>query len=193
MKPKNFLFSVIWILSACLLIGGCGNAREQPSTQSAPDNLTGLPQLMIEPGDSLLFTQAKPSDENLTPPATLDNAPITAYSFIEPARPLDSIKTYRQGKLIHLSLDENLTVKARINRNQPIGDTIRILTGPLLDPYTGNIILSVDEEAVTGSIDVLSENRLFYIRYDRASGYHYLAEIDRSKLDILEGSEPLEY
>lgn len=193
MKPKNFIVSVVWILSISLSIGGCGSGQEQPSAQATQEGLTSLPYLRIQPGDSLFFIKAGPGNDNLSSPESADDTPIKAFSFIEPGQPLDSIKTYRQGKLIHLSLDENLTITARINRNQPIGDTIRTLTGPILDPYTGSVILSIGEEAVTGSVDLISENRLFYIRYDRSSGRHYLAEIDRSKLDVLEGSEPLEY
>ncbi|WP_340106929.1 hypothetical protein [Rhodohalobacter sp. 8-1] len=195
MKPDYFSYTVIWIFAASLLAGACSNTKEQPPAQAEADELTNLPQLMVQSGDSLLFIQAAPSDPDGKPalPATLENVPIIAYSYIEPARPLNTIKSYEPGTLIHFSLDENLAITARINRNQPIGDTIRTLTGPILDPYTGNVILSIGEEAVTGSIDLLSENRHFYIRYNRYGGYYYLAEIDRSELDILEGSEPLEY
>lgn len=176
-----------------MLIGGCDNAREQPSTPSQSDEISRPAQLTIQTGDSLLFTQAQSSVEKLNQPGTGGRDPIIAYSYVEPSQALSTIKSFQPGTLIHLSLDENLIVTARINRNQAIGDEITTLTGPLLNPHSGNIILSIDQQKVSGSIDLLIENRLFYIRYDRENSLHYIAEIDRSKLDILEGSEPHEY
>lgn len=193
---KHVFFSLISasILIAGFLIGGCNSGTDQPSNQADTDEIevSSLPELMVQMSDSLLFIRANPSDQAITFQNTPDTEPFIAFSIIDLTKPIREIKTYGQGSELHLSLDENLTVTARINRNQPIGENIRTLTGPLLNPHTGYVTLAVNEKSVTGTIDLLSENRLFYIRYNSASGFHYLAEIDRTKLDIQEGSQPLE-
>lgn len=183
------------VILVTLLFGGCGNSSDQPSSQLDETEITGPAQLKIQAGDSLLL--APPSDSlnaDLQRPADTDmsDSTVVAYSFVEPSVSPGSIKSFAPGTMIYISLDENLTISARVNRNRLIGDTIRSLTGSIQEPHTGNIMLTVDQDTLSGTIDVLSENRLFYLRYDRQSGRHYLAEIDRTKLDIQQGSPPLE-
>jgi hypothetical protein len=192
MKPAATAFFTTCVFIACFLIGGCGNGGDQPPIETEKDEISGLPQLMIQSGDSLLFNQTRPAENMLQLPDTLDEASVLAYSSIAPSQSLSTIRAYQPGTILHFSLDENLMISARVNRNQSVGEQIKTLTGPLLDPYTGNIMLSVDSTSIYGTIDLLSENRLFYIRYDRVNNLHYLAEIDRSTLDIQEGSQPLE-
>jgi hypothetical protein len=195
MKPAAPVFFTACVFITCFLIGGCGNGGDQPSmdTETENDEISGLPQLMIQSGDSLLFNQIQPAEDMLQLPDTLDKASILAYSFIAPSQSLSTIRAYQPGTILHFSLDENLLISARVNRNQSVGEQIRTLTGPLLDPYTGNIMLSVDSNSIYGTIELLTQNRLFYIRYDRINNLHFLAEIDRSTLDYQDGSEPLEY
>ena len=180
-----------------LLTGSCGNGSDQTSSQLDGDEteITGPGQLKIQAGDSLLL--APPNDSlnaDLQLPADTDmsDSTVVAYSFVEPSVSPGSIKSFAPGTMIYISLDENLTISARVNRNRLIGDTIRSLTGSIQEPHTGNIMLTVDQDTLSGTIDVLSENRLFYLRYNRQNGRHYLAEIDRTKLDIQQSSPPLE-
>ena len=146
MKPAAPVFFTACVFITCFLIGGCGNGGDQPSmdTETENDEISGLPQLMIQSGDSLLFNQIQPAEDMLQLPDTLDKASILAYSFIAPSQSLSTIRAYQPGTILHFSLDENLLISARVNRNQSVGEQIRTLTGTLLDPYTGNIMLSVD-------------------------------------------------
>lgn len=74
-----------------------------------------------------------------------------------------------------------------------MGEIIRNLFASIMDPYEGVVTLALEEKRMTGNIDLVSKNRLFYLRYDSLSGLHYLAEIDRTKLDVIEGDDPLEF
>ncbi|MDZ7757211.1 hypothetical protein [Rhodohalobacter sp.] len=192
---KNATLSIISaaILISGFLIVGCSDGTDQPSNQTETDEMevSGLPELMVQTSDSLLFTRANVSDDIFTLKDTHNTAPFIAFTYIEPSPPINSIRSYEPGTEVHISLDENLIVTARINRNQAVGESIRTLTGPLINFHIGHLTLGVDENSITGTIDLLSEDRLFYIRYDRTGGHHYLAEVDRSKLDIQEGSQPL--
>lgn len=183
------VLSIIFLVT--LLFGGCGNNSDQPSYQLNEHGMTGPAQLNIQSGDSLFLASADFPDAKLQLPADMSDSLIVAYSFVEPAESPDNIKTFTPGKMIHFSVDKNLTITVRINRNLPVGDTVQSLTGTIQDPHTGTITLSVNQNMLSGTIDVLSENRLFYLRYDRQSGRHYVAEIDRTKLDQEEGSQPL--
>jgi hypothetical protein len=170
---------------------GCSNDRESAARDDEQE-VTGPAHLPIQAGDSLLFSPVASPDRELSLPGDISDSLVVAFSFIEPAVSLSDISSYSGGELVHLSLDENLTITARIDRNQPVGDTIRTITGTILEPHTGNIMLTVNRDMLSGTIDVLSPNRLFYIRYDRESAMHYLAEINRARLDIQENSPPLE-
>lgn len=172
---------------------GCGNDRKNASIQTDGDEQTMLPRLMMQPADSVFFTPVGHLTDGYQSPEHLDHNAALSFIFVEPADSLSSIRGYSTGSILHFSLDDDLTISARINRNQAIGERIRNLTATILDPYDGVVTLSVNEETMTGNIDLVSENRLFHVRYDSLSGLHYLAEIDRSKLDVQKGSEPLEF
>lgn len=161
--------------------------------QTAGDEQAMLPRLMMEQADSVFFTPVGHLTDGYQSPEHLNQNAALAFIFVEPADSWSSIRNYSTGDTLDFSLDDDLTISARINRNQAMGERIRNLTATILAPYEGFITLSVNEETMTGNIDLVSENRLFHIRYDSRSGLHYLAEIDRSKLDVQQGSEPLEY
>ena len=149
--------------------------------------------LEIQSSDSLMFSPAGTIDTSFVWPADLNDSLVTAFSFIRPSESTDAIKNLNPGTLIHLSLDEDLTISIDVKRNQAIGDETRSITGTIQEPHEGSFTLSVTQDMLGGTINVLSENRFFYIRYDQKSGRHYLAEINRDMLDVQEASEPLEY
>ena len=188
---KHALIVSLYLATAAafFLTGGCSNNGESAANEKES---TGPAHLQVQAGDSLLFSEAGSVDSVLSLPADMSDSLVVAFTFVEPAESLNNITSYTGGERVHLSLDENLTVTARIDRNQPVGDNIRTITGTILEPHKGNIMLTVNREMLSGSIDLLSPNRLFYIRYDRESARHYLAEINRSMLDIQENSPPLE-
>lgn len=190
-QSLNYL--TLFSLISGFLFWSCGNDRENPSMQTDGDEQTTVPRLMMEPADSVFFIPVGHLTDGYQPPEHLDQNAALSFIFVEPVDSWSSIRNYSAGSILHFSLDEDLTISARINRNQAIGERIRNLTTTILAPYDGVVTLSVNEETMTGNIDLVSENRLFHVRYDSLSGLHYLAEIDRSKLDVQQGSEPLEF
>jgi len=181
------------LMAASLIFWGCGDSDENGSSSMNMNETASPALLQIQPADSLLFSPSGTIDSSFVWPADLNDSLVTAFSFIRPSESTDAIKTFTPGTLIHISLDDNLTISVEVKRNQAIGDETRSITGTIQAPHSGSFTLSVRPEMLGGTINVLSENRLFYIRYDQQSGRHYLAEINRDMLDVQEGSEPLEY
>lgn len=181
------------LFAASLMFWGCGERGENASSSMNMVDKTPIAPLQIQAEDSLLFSPAGSLDSSFVWPADLNDSLVTAFSFIRPSETSEVIKTFEPGTLIHLSLDEDLAISVEIKRNQAIGGETRSITGTIKDPHNGSFTLSVNEDMLSGSINVLSENRLFYIRYNQKSDRHYLAEINRDMLDVQEGSQPLEY
>ena len=181
------------LMAASLIFWGCGDSDENGSSSMNMNETASPALLQIQPADSLLFSPSGTIDSSFVWPSDLNASLVTAFSFIRPSESTDAIKTFTPGTLIHISLDDNLTISVEVKRNQAIGDETRSITGTIQAPHSGSFTLSVRPEMLGGTINVLSENRLFYIRYDQESGRHYLAEINRNMLDVQEGSEPLEY
>lgn len=192
MRHSSNNLTLLCVIAGFLFLG-CGNDRENPSLQADGDEQSMLPRLMMQPADSLFFTPVGHLTDGYQSPEHLDRYAALSFIFIEPTDSWSIIRNYSTGSILHFSLDDDLTISARINRNQAIGERIRNLTATILDPYDGVVTLSVNEDKMTGNIDLVSENRLFHVRYDSLSDLHYLAEIDRSKLDVQEGSEPLQF
>ena len=149
-------------------------------------------ELAIQSADSLLFSQAESVERAIQWQADMNDSLVVAYMFVDPMSSFETIRSYSAGTLIHLSLDKNLLVTARIYRNQPIGEHTRSITATVQTPNDGNVTLSVDQDRMTGIVNLYTLDRLFYIRYDLATNHHYIAEIDRDRLDIQEGSPPLQ-
>ena len=181
------------LMAASLIFWGCGDSDENGSSSMNMNETASPALLQIQPADSLLFSPSGTIDSSFVWPADLNDSLVTAFSFIRPSESTDAIKTFTPGTLIHISLDDNLTISVEVKRNQAIGDETRSITGTIQAPHSGSFTLSVRPEMLGGTINLLSENRLFYIRYDQQSGRHFLAEINRDMLDVQEGSEPLEY
>lgn len=192
MKQSLNCLTLFYLISG-FLFWSCASDRENPSMQTEGDEQTMVPRLMMKPADSLFFTPVGHLTDGYQSPEHLDHNAALSFIFVEPADSWSSIRNYSTGATLDFSLDDDLTISARINRNQAIGERIRNLTATILEPHDGVVTLSVNEDTMTGNIDLVSENRLFHIRYDSRNGLHYLAEIDRSKLDVQQGSEPLEF
>jgi len=175
------------------LIYSCSEGQDE-NVEPDPGSTPGIPELAMQPGDDHLLTPVPnpASDSAATEPGGMDREAVLSYVYVAPSDSLRALRQYREGEVITLSLDQDLSIAARINRNQAFGEQIRNLTATILDPHEGVVTLSIDRESMTGNIDLVSENRLFHIRYDSLSGTHYVAEIDRDKLDVIEGSQAIE-
>jgi hypothetical protein len=187
----GFIISIA-LIAASLILGGCSNGSDDPSDISETNTFQAPSELNIQSADSLLFTGIQAADRSIQWPADMSDSLVIGYSFVEPMNEPSAIGSFTPGTLIHLSLDDNLIITARVNRNQAVGDNTQSITGNLQSPHTGDITLTVNQNRVTGTVNLYNENRLFYIRYDEGSNRHYIAEINREKLDIQEGSQPLE-
>ena len=187
----GFIISIA-LFAASLILGGCSNGSGDLSDISEKNTFQSPSELRIDSADSLLFTAVQATDRSIQWPADMSDSLVVGYSFVELASEPNEVSSFTPGTLIHLSLDENLTVTARVNRNQAVGDNTRSVTGSLQSPHTGDITFAVNQNHVTGTVNLYDANRLFYIRYDQESNRHYIAEINRDKLDVMEGSQPLE-
>jgi len=187
---------LLLLFAGVLLIYGCSEEtpyEHETGAEEIPAEIQDLPRLMMQPGNDFLLIPSGHITEEHSTPEHLDRESARSFIFVQPNDSLSSIRAYERGRILELSLDVDLTISARINRNQAVGERIRNLSATILEPYEGVLTLSVEENQMTGNIDLVSENRLFHLRYDSLSGMHYLAEIDRSRLDVQEGSGPLEF
>lgn len=178
---------ILWFAYGCT-----GDAPPEQETEPPVEELADLPRLMVQPADSLLFQPVGHITEGYRTPRHLDRDAAHSFIFVEPTDSISTIRNYGQGDVLSFSLGEDLLISAIINRSQAIGERIRNLTATVEEPYDGVVTLSVSDTTITGNIDLVSQNRLFHIRYDSLSGLHYIADIDRSKLDVSDGSDPLE-
>lgn len=188
---KQIYFS-LFIIFGLILMVSCNGEPEAGDVEVMQDT-TEVPRLMMQPGNEFLLTPIGHLTEEYRTPEHLDRESVRSFIFVQSTDSISVMREYEQGRIVQLSLDEDLEISARINRNQAMGERIRNLTASILDPYEGVITLALEEDRMTGNIDLVSENRLFHLRYDSLSGLHYLAEIDREKLDVVEGDDPLEF
>ena len=187
----SFIISIA-LIAASLILVGCSNGSGDSSDISETNTFQAPSELKIRSADSLLFTGIQASDRSIQWPADMSDSLVIGYSFVEPMNEPSAIGSFTPGTLIHLSLDDNLTITARVNRNQAVGENTQSITGNLQPPHTGDITLIVNQNRVNGTVNLYDENRLFYIRYDQVSNRHYIAELNRERLDVMEGSQPLE-
>ncbi|CAN5485919.1 hypothetical protein BH23BAC3_BH23BAC3_05860 [soil metagenome] len=185
----------IILISCCLILSGvsCNGDSEVETTDTIPEVMPEVPRLMMQPGNEFLLTPVGHLTEEYRTPEHLDREAVRSFIFVQSTDSISVMREYQQGKLFRLSLDEDLQITAQINRNQAMGERIRNLSASILDPYEGVVTLALEEARMTGNIDLVIENRLFHLRYDSLSGLHYLAEIEREKLDVIEGDDPFEF
>ena len=186
---------IIALISGFVLLAfSCGEetGNGEAVGEIAAEDLSEIPRLNMQPGNNFLLTPVGHLTDDYETPDHIDKEALRSFIFVQPGDSLNAVRQFESGRIVEFSLDENLAISARINRNQAMGQRTRNLTASILEPYAGVVTLSIDQDRMTGNIDLVSENRLFHLRYDSLSGLHYLAEIDRSRLDVLEGEDPLE-
>ncbi|REL24162.1 hypothetical protein DYD21_19475 [Rhodohalobacter sp. SW132] len=190
------ILQLLLVLLISLSVFSCSDEpqRSEVESQEFEQNhvIKDLPRLMMQSGTEFLFIPVGHLTEEFRTPEHIDRDAVRSFIFVQPNDSLDQIRQYESGRVVELSLDEDLRISARINRNQAMGQRIRNLSATIQEPYEGVITLSVDSTRITGNIDLVSENRLFHLRYDSLSDLHYLAEIDREKLDVMDGDGPLQ-
>jgi len=191
---KHPLHTFLIFLIGCLAVS-CSEEPESVTAETQQfeqgEMVSELPRLMMQHRTENLLTPVGHLTDEFKTPDHVDPDAVRAFIFVQPNDSLDQIRQYERGRIVEFSLDEDLIISAKINRNQAMGQRIRNLTATIQEPYNGVITLSVDGNSMTGNIDLVSENRLFHLRYDSLSDLHYLAEIDREKLDVIEGDGPL--
>ncbi len=185
----------ILLISCCFVFSAvsCNGDSEVETADTTSREVPEIPRLMMQHGNEFLLTPVGHITEEYNTPEHLDRETVRSFIFVQPTDSISVMREYQQGRLFRISLDEDLQITAQINRNQAMGERIRNLSASIMDPYEGVVTLALEEDRMTGNIDLVSENRLFHLRYDSLSGLHYLAEIDREKLDVIEGDDPLEF
>lgn len=182
------IFEVIFLLSFIGMgLFSCSNQTEE-NAEAENDVVLEIPMLTPVSGDEALFSPSEPTAS--VDFSTKENREaIIAYTLVQLQ---GNITNLQRDDQFQIHLDSNLSVTAVVRRNEEQVSGIQSLSANLQEPHTGNVTVTIRDGKMTGFMDVLSENRLFHIQYDERNSMHFLAEIDRNKLDIQEGSEPLE-
>lgn len=177
-----FLFSL-----SSMVLFSCSNQTEE-ETETGDDVVLEIPMLTPASGDEALFTPSEPT-ASIDFSTKENREAMIAYTLVQIQ---DNITDLQRGDQFQIHLDGNLSVSAVVRRNQEQVAGIQSFTANLQEPHSGDVTVTIRDGKMTGFIDVLSENRLFHIQFDELNSMHLLAEIDRDKLDVQEGSEPLE-
>jgi len=188
MNILNMAGSVL-ILSLLLLGISCADNGER--TEQATDrDVAEVAVFDMDRNESSLFL---PSERTIDPeqlPRELGHESVIAYRLVDSNDELPSLKDLQTGDKVKLTLTNGLVVEAQIVRNREQVTGIAGITAEILEPHNGFISFTVQNGIITGNIDLLSENKLFHLRYDRENDQHFIANIDREKLDIVPESEP---
>jgi len=159
---------------------GCGDTKNESDS---------IKKLQIETEGEYLFLQ---TDDPLSGTAEpLKDDKVIAYSYVKPGITLEQLLQLQNGDSLSLSLDENLTVDARVQRVQEILE-IYSITALIAGEGSGQLVLTVEDNKIRGSVTLFNPLRYFQIRYHSGADLHYIAELDREKMDILPGSSPPE-
>ncbi|MEX0608739.1 MAG: hypothetical protein WD016_10320 [Balneolaceae bacterium] len=67
----------------------------------------------------------------------------------------------------------------------------KTVTANIEDRETGLATFVIEDNRITGSLNLYKENRQFNILLHDLTGKYYLKEVDETEQDVLEGSEPL--
>ena len=190
MKIVKVAISILF-LSLLLLAVSCADNGE--STEEATDrDVAEVEVFDMDRNESSLFL---PSERTIEPeqlPRELAHESVIAYRLVDNNEDLPSLKGLQRGDKVELTLTNGLVVEAQIVRNREQVTGIAGITAEIQAPHNGFISLTVQNGIIIGNIDLLSERKLFHLRYDRENDQHYLAEIDREKMDIIPGSAPEE-
>ncbi len=175
MLPNYLSFFLILLLMT--VISGCGDGKK---TDANPAK-----ELKIESEGEYLFLKVDDPASGTAEP--LNDEKVIAYSYVNTGIPLEKILQLQEGDTLSLSLDENLVIEAKIQRVQNILE-IHSISAKVEGEEDGQLVLTVEDKKMRGSVSLFKSSRYFQIRYHSGADSHYIAELDREKMDVLPGS-----
>lgn len=181
----KFILTVLVLSFSFFSITSCAGEEEGAEAEEIEATVFD----MEHDSDSILLPYSADEPEARLP-RELQHVSIIAYRYVNLNEELPRLSELSSGDTFTLSLADELKVEASIVRSGEQVPGVRSITAEVQDPHRGFISLTAQDDRLTGNIDLLSVNRLFHLRYDRLNEMHYLAEIDRDKMDIMPGSPP---
>lgn len=98
-----------------------------------------------------------------------------------------------QGDTLEITnIRRNRTYTLIIRRVQETMPGLLSIAANIDDRDTGLATLVLQDNKLSGSLELYKEKLRYQVAYDSASSKHYLTEINPEDLDILEGGAPLE-
>lgn len=131
-------------------------------------------------------TDAKSGESHLT-----NESAKTDTTFVEiDAKDLENLNKGDEMK-IYADGDSAISFTLNIRRVDEAIKGIRSISAYVDDSETSQAALILREGKLTGRIDLFSRDKRYRLAYDTTSGRHFLQEVHKDSLDILEDSEPL--
>lgn len=184
----------IWMcLTISIVLAGCNG---ETNRDQAGENESGISGNVEQKPEKLHLSAGaesiiKPADTPAAISPEFDEA-VAGFRYVRLDTSVWKPGVISAGDTFAISLPGNLMLNATVSRVQrPFENIISIIARTDGD-YRADITLTVENGRTSGNIAVYSEGKTFHLRYDREAELHYLAEIDPEKLDIMEGSEPLQ-
>lgn len=181
----KFILTVLVFTLSLFTITSCAGEEEGAGTEEVEAAILE----MEHNSQSILIPQSAEEPEARLP-RELQHESVMAYRYVNQNEEQPKAADLRSGDTFMLALTGDLSVEASVVRSGEQVPGVRGITAEVKDPHSGFISFTAQDGRLTGNIDLLSVNRLFHLRYDRLNEMHYLAEIDREKLDIMPESPP---
>lgn len=98
----------------------------------------------------------------------------------------------KQGDEISLAAeDTSMSFTLTIRRVSEAVKGIKSISAFVDDSETGQAALIFRDGRLSGQIDIFAEDVRYSVAYDSAQGAHYLQQVNKDSLDVMEGSKPL--
>ncbi len=89
------------------------------------------------------------------------------------------------------STDTSIAFNLEVRRLQETVPGIISISAFVEEMKTGQAVLILRDEKISGQIDLFKQNIKYLVAYDSADGTHYIQEVNSDSLDEIEGSQPL--
>ncbi|MGF1669312.1 MAG: hypothetical protein ACFCU6_02605, partial [Balneolaceae bacterium] len=148
-KKTGFILTILFAVTLIFSGVSCGDEKKDESEITERRTVPKLE--MSAEAENLLFEPAEEPETGIT--ESLYDEKVLAYRYINPGISISDILNFERGNQVRISLDQDLTISAEIQRKQEVLDIISI-TAKVLPPNEGQIVLSVENETIRGSITV---------------------------------------
>jgi hypothetical protein len=152
--------------------------------------LTASSCMHSRPDDSTTRTSVfLPEPEADGRPAFASEPAVLRHEFVRVQYRLFSEGQVVAGDTLSVALFDDVRLRAEVGNVGQVGG-VRTYRMHLLEPDSGSLLLSMQPDRATGTLDWTSTGRRFHLRYDMDSGHHVILEVDPEKEDTLPGADP---